>query len=135
MPISDFYWLMPHTITYRPAIAVSTYGVIAYGAPATYRARVTYRAIRTANKFTGQDEVAAGTVWIGAAVTAEEGSLYGDPLFSDPDGIGRNPNKDDQITLPDGSTPNIIDWQLISNEKGLHHTKVIFGGTEMRTQK
>jgi hypothetical protein len=115
MPIADWLDMMPHTISYAAVVTRDNYGKPAtYSAATNYRARVNYRAIRTANQFSGQDEIAAGEVWIAATFT---------------------PEQDDKITLPDGTTPPIVDWSLISDENGPHHLKILFGGTDNRQQR
>jgi len=129
MPASDWNDLMPDTITYEPATSSNRFGIPTFGAPVQYRARVSYRSIRTRNLFTGDDEVSTATAWVGDAVLTDEGLQYGNPLFGDPQGIGRYPSKDDRITLPNGDQPKILHWEVVSDERGPHHTKILFGGT------
>lgn len=100
---------MPATITYTAATGRNSEGLPIQGTATSYRARVNRKAVRTTNRFSGQDEIAAGQVWI-AAVLA--------------------PTIDDRITLPDGSTPVIVNWDVISDEAGSHHTVIFFGATQ-----
>jgi hypothetical protein len=76
---------------------------------AAFRARVSREAVRTANRFSGQDEIAAGRVWIAAVLS---------------------PTIDDRITLPDGTQPVIVNWNVVSDEVASHHTVIFFGATQ-----
>jgi hypothetical protein len=105
MPITDWLSLAPATVVYRAATVWDEFGkVIAYAAPVNYRARVTYSHKRITSRATGQDVVSSIQVWI----------------------IGVIPtiNVDDRVTLPDGTTPLIVSWDLVSDETGNHHTKL-----------
>jgi hypothetical protein len=35
----------------------------------------------------------------------------------------------DRITFPDGSTPRIVATEVLRDERGVHHTEVLCGGT------
>lgn len=106
--ISDFLDLMQDTITMQLVTVRDGFGKPTYGAATSYRARVVYKSMRTTNRFSGQDAVAAGAVWIAGVI------LPGDI--------------DDKVTLPDGSTPKILYWEEYPDEVGNHHTKLLFGG-------
>lgn len=103
--VNDWLALMPHTVTHAAAAGRSAYGTPAYGSPASYRARVSYVSsyIRKAD---GSEVLARGKV-----------VLAGTPTVS----------PEDQIVLPDGSTPQIIVANIHADEKGPHHTTVFFG--------
>lgn len=107
--VSDWLDLMPATITYSASTGRNSEGLPIQGATASYRARVNRKSVRTTNRFSGQDEIAAGQVWIAAVLS---------------------PTIDDQITLPDGTTPVIVNWDVISDESGSHHTVIFFGATQ-----
>lgn len=114
MSISDFLGLMPDSVSYRQVSSRDGEGNPTYGTATTYRARVVYKEIRTANQATGQDQIGAGEVWFA-------GVFY--------------PNVDDELTLPDGTKPNIINWAVFTDQLGPHHTRVIFGGTQSGGQR
>lgn len=105
MPIADWLSLMPFTVVYEAAGTRNEFGkVTTYAAPVSYRARVTYKHMRVASRATGQDVIASVQIWIAGIITAL--------------------NVDDRITLPDGSTPLILSWDLATDETGNHHVKV-----------
>lgn len=107
MPISDFLDLMPFTVTYEAAATRDAYGKVStYAAAISYRARVTYTHKRVVSRATGQDVVSSTQAWLAGVIAML--------------------NVDDRITLPDGTTPLIISWDLSTDEKGNHHTKVFF---------
>lgn len=111
---SDLLELMPHTITHRTFAARDAYGKAVFsGSGTSYRARVSYETKRTVSRVSGQDALANGVVWIAGTPTLK---------------------LDDEITLPDGTTPPIINWEMISDENGPHHVKVYFGGTQSGQQ-
>src|SRR6185436_8554371 len=109
MPVSDWLDLMPDTVTYEAMTGRDGQSKPTYGTAVSYRARVVYKYIRTSNRASGQDAVGTGEVWLA-------GILY--------------PNIDDRITLPDGSQPIIVNWNVFTDETGPHHTVIIFGGTQ-----
>lgn len=104
MPISDWFDLMPDTITVEPFLSRDSYGVPSYSASTNYKSRVIQKPTRVlaAN---GEEVVAKGVIWVGASpgITAE-----------------------DRITLPDGSTPPIISVSSIPDDSGDHHEKVFY---------
>lgn len=105
MSISDFADLFASTITHSAFASRDEYGMVTYGSPATYNARI----INKPKTVSGKDEqeiVSNTQVWI-----------EGNP----------NIDTDDQIELPDGSTPRILTVERISDESGWHHTKVYLG--------
>lgn len=105
MSISDFADMMPHTITLEEFAQRDAYGKPSYGSAVNYSARVSYKSkfIRRAD---GSEVLAQGEVWI-----------LGTPTVT----------VEDRITLPDGNTPVILMTELLSDELGSHHSKVIFG--------
>ncbi len=108
MPISDWADMMPHTITYEALVSRDKYGKPSYATAVSFSARVKDRTQRKPSRVVlGEDEISTSEVWIG--------------------GIIDNIRTDDRFTLPDGSTPSIVDWLVIPDEDGNHHTKVFFG--------
>ena len=110
MPISEWADMMPHTVTYEALKSRDKYGKPSYATAVSYAARVKDRTKSVPSRVVpGQDEVSHSEVWIGGIIT--------------------NIRTDDRFTLPDGSTPSIIDWLVVPDEDGDHHTKVFFGAT------
>lgn len=107
--VSDWLDLMPATVTYSTPTGRNSEGLPIQGTANSYRARVSREAVRTANRFSGQDEIAAGRVWIAAVLS---------------------PTIDDRITLPDGTQPVIVNWNVVSDEVASHHTVIFFGATQ-----
>lgn len=105
LDINDFTHMMPHTVTHAPVSSRDAYGKITYGTSTPYTARVVYRnkQVRSA---TGELVMAAGMVWFAGVV-----SISGD----------------DKITLPDGTTPQIISVEKYADDGGDRFTKVYFG--------
>lgn len=108
MPISDWSELMAQTVTYATVASRDAYGKPTYATAVTYQARVVYKQTRIVNRINGQDAIATGTVWLAASIL---------------------PSLDARITLPDGSTPTILNWEVFPDEDGDHHTKLYFGPT------
>lgn len=105
--INDWLNLAPATVVYRAATVWDEFGkVTTYAAPINYRARVTYSHKRVVSRATGQDVVSSVQVWV----------------------IGVIPtiNVDDKFTLPDGTTPLLISWDMPQDEIGNHHCKLFF---------
>lgn len=106
--ISDWADMMADTVTLAAVASRDAYGRPTFSSTTSYAARVVYKQTRIVNRTNGQDSIATGVIWI-----------CGTPTL----GI------DDQITLPNGSTPVILNWELLPDENGAHHTKVYFGPT------
>lgn len=106
-PIADWLPLAPATVVYRAASVWNEYGkVITYAAPVNYRARVTYSHKRVTSRATGQDVVSSIQVWVIGVISTI--------------------NVDDKFTLPDGTTPLLISWDMPQDEVGNHHVKCFF---------
>lgn len=104
MAITEWYDMMPHTITHRAALGKDAYGKVnSWGAPTSYRARISSGSYRRASRITGDDVIASTVIWC--------------PVIS-------ALAVDDEITLPDGSKPLLIDWQIAEDENGPHHMKL-----------
>jgi hypothetical protein len=107
MPITDWLSLMPFTIPYEAAATRDEFGkVLTYAVAVDYRARVTYSHKRVTSRATGQDVISSTQAWLAGVI----------PTL----------NVDDRITLPDGSTPLIVSWDLPTDEVGNHHMKIFF---------
>ena len=102
---SEFKELMPHTVTLKTVSSRDSYNTITYSTGTNYTARVVYKneRVRLAN---GSESVARGMVW-----------LFGAPTVT----------IEDQLVLPDSSTPEILAIEKFPDEDGDHHTKVYFG--------
>ena len=106
MPLSDFVDCMPTSVTIKPVTALDKYGEKTYGTAQTIKAKIMERNERLA--ITGGEEIVArGRVILGA--------------ISSPTVTTK-----DQLTLPDGSTPEILAVQPVNDEVGLHHEVIIF---------
>jgi len=106
MAISDFTDMMPHTIQLSEFSGSNdSYGAPVYNSPVSYAARVSYKPTLVKNK-EGEEVVARGVAWVGSAIVV---------------------NTEDQIELPDGTTPPVLAVDSLADEDGLHHSKVYFG--------
>ena len=106
MAIADFAPLMKQTVTVKAKTSRDSHGKPTFGSGTDWKARVAFKAewLRDPE---GRAVLAKGAVWfLGApAVTVE-----------------------DQITLPDGTTPPILFVERPPDQTGaVHHTKVVFG--------
>ena len=105
MPVSDWLALMPATVTYEAVLTRDEFGKPAtYDTAVDYRARVTYSHKRVASRAMGQDVISSIQVWLNGIITTI--------------------NVDDRITLPDGTTPLLISWDMPTDETGEHHCKL-----------
>lgn len=102
-----FEALMPDTVTVKTLSGLSTdgRGTPTYGTASTYTARVS-RMQQLVRTFEGTEEVAHTVVWIKSTSTFAAAS---------------------QITLPDGTTPNLLSLSAIPDQDGIHHLKAWFG--------
>ena len=105
MPISDFTNLMSDTVQHAEFAGRNAYGLPAYGSAIEYTARVVQKAtwIRRAD---GSEVLAKTVVWIAGTPTI---------------------TPEDQITLPDSTTPPILNTEKLTDADGAHHVKVYFG--------
>lgn len=115
MPISDFLDLMPDTVSYQAVSSRDAYGKPTYGTAVNYRARVSFKTIRTTSMVSGQEVLAAGEMWLAGTLAP--------------------PNIDDRFTLSNGKTPKILNFEQFQDTEGIHHTKILFGGTGYGGQK
>ena len=105
MSISDWADMMPHTVVLSTLSERDTYGARTFNAGTSYAARVVYKNTRVRDA-AGAEVIARGAVWLNGAPTI---------------------STEDQIELPDGTTPPIITSELFPDEDGSHHSKVYFG--------
>lgn len=105
MSVADFKDLMPATVTLRAVSVLDDYGRPQFGAGEDYRSRVSYESAKV-RAASGEEVVARGSVWLASAVVV---------------------TPEDQIVLPDGTTPPILAIERVPDEAGSHHTKIYFG--------
>jgi len=108
MPISDWVDVMPYIVTYQPVTGRDDYGAPTYGTAVDYTARVRRKHQRVVSRVTGQDTISDCQVWVA--------------------GIPSSISTDAKITLPDGSSPKIVSWDVVPDENGDHHTKFYLRG-------
>jgi len=126
MSVLDWVDMMPFTVRRRTPVSFDDYGKPLYtGDYSYYRARIVYKFTKVTSVITGQDVLANTTVWLGPQ-TSEPSLLFGEILFGE-DGqpitlstIAAN----DEITLPDDKVGEILNWEVQSDEVGLHHVKI-----------
>jgi hypothetical protein len=98
---ADYKDLATDEVELAQFLSRDEYGAPSYGSPVTYTARVVYNS-RQVHDAKGNLRMSQGFVWMEYLATLTE---------------------EDQITLPDGSTPEI----LMVNKYIGHHSKVTFG--------
>lgn len=106
MGIADFLDLMPQTVTLTPFSSIDKYGERTFGTAKNVKARVVDREERIAIAG-GEYAIARGKVYLGELVS---------PV----------PSTKDQLTLPDGSTPEILAVRKFPDQAGDHHQVVFF---------
>lgn len=106
MPISDFKELMNDTVSVTPFSSLDGFGKPSYGTSVDYaNSRVKFK-VRQVFDFEGQEVTAGGDVVLGSNAV-----------------IGAT----DKLTLPDNTTPKILNVESIPDESGsAHHTRIIF---------
>lgn len=103
--IEDLLDFMPETILHAAPGGFNEYGQSIPGPVTAYRARIAHRS-RLVRDRNGDTVAARGSVWLA------NGPVVG---------------VEDQITLPDGSTPPILAVDDLSDETGARFVKIIFG--------
>ena len=104
MPISDWSDLFTQTITHAAFNTRDSYGKSSFDSGVNYSARIVFKQ-KLVRKDDGSEVLSRGIVWI-----------LGNPTIT----------SEDQITLPDGSTPPILSYEQPSDEDVAHHVKVFF---------
>ena len=112
MAIDEWHDMMPFTVGHQPFLSRNAEGAPTFGASKSYRAFITNEPVRVRGP-DGSDVIARGICVLGRAVDDSEGS----PVVG----------TEDRITLPDGSTPLIINSNRAADDTGWHHTTVYFG--------
>jgi uncharacterized protein YfaQ (DUF2300 family) len=104
---TEFEALMPHTVQVGGLASISTdgYGTPVYSTGTAYPARVK-GAADLVTDFTGTEQIATTVAWIASTSTFAP---------------------DSQITLPDGTTPLLLQLEAVPDEDGTHHVKAWFG--------
>ncbi len=103
---TEFEELMPHTITVAALSGLSTdgYGTETYGTATSYKSRVVGKQ-HLVRSFAGIEETAKTRVTIASTSTFAASA---------------------QITLPDGSTPELLALTAVPDEDGWHHQVASF---------
>lgn len=96
---------MTDTVYHAPFAGNNEYGAPVFGSAVAYFARVVYKDHNVRDN-RGEERLARGYVWLAAAVEV---------------------TYEDQITLPDGTTPPIWRAMKFHDELGHHHTEISFG--------
>lgn len=99
-------WLdcMSSTITREPFVSHDKYGEETYGAAVPIQCRVQEKIERVAIA-SGEEVLSRGRVYLGSITGVET---------------------KDRITLPDGTTPEILSVQKVNDEDGPHHEVLFF---------
>jgi hypothetical protein len=106
MTISNAYKdCMTQTVTISGLSSRDSYGKPTFGTSTSHKAHIVNQVRMLGNPF-GEDLVGKGTVYIFGTTTATNESI---------------------LTLPDGSTPPILDVTQRYDETGRHHDEIIFG--------
>lgn len=105
MSVDDFANCFTETITHAEFGGRGGYGERSFGSPASYDARIVKinKLVKTSD---GSEKMSTSQVWI-----------QGTPVVT----------PEDQITLPDGSTPIILSVEKFPDDNGDHHVKVFMG--------
>lgn len=107
---SEFLALMPETITIAQPTGQDGYGKRSYGAATSYRARIVEKMEKIVT-VQGREDFATTKVYVA------------------PDSSGALPDLSArvQVTMPDGTTPNVVGFARQSDEEGPHHVIIWFG--------
>ena len=105
MGIEDWSDLFPQTITHAEFAGRDDYGAPAYGSAVEYGARIVGKQ-KLIKKSDGSEAMSTSLIWI-----------LGSPTIT----------TEDQITLPDGSTPPILSVEHFPDADGDHHSKAYLG--------
>lgn len=110
MPVTDFADMMPFTLTHQAVSSYNSNGKPTHSATLTsYRCRVSYTAVKTVSKRApGEDVLASPVAWVMGVIP----------------GL----TVDDLITLPDGTQPLIVNFDMVPDEVENHHHKIYFRG-------
>lgn len=110
---NEFRKLMPQTVTIEPVSGNTGagYGKRTYGTGVVYQARIRHKLERLTN-LEGHITWAKHKVWVA-------------PLASD----GSFPVLDEQarVTFPDGTQPQMLAFEHLYDEDGIHHVVLWFG--------
>lgn len=94
-----------HTIQYRQTTGTDGFGKPTYaGSPTAYKARVVQSPRSVKSRITGEDVIANTQVWVMGVITTLTVM--------------------DEITMPDGTIPEILSWSVYPDEDGNHHMKL-----------
>ncbi len=104
MSVDDWADLFTETVTLKPFVSRDARGLVTFGTGTDFKARVIHKPTMVRNK-QGSEVVSSGQVWI-----------QGTPTVT----------PEDEITLPDASTPELLAAISFPDEDGAHHTKIFF---------
>ncbi len=104
MSIADWSDMFPATISIQTVASTNSYGVDSYNTAVEYSGRVVYKNKSVINA-TGEEVVSRGAVWLQTKTVI---------------------NTTDKITLPDGSSPELISVDRPQDQDGDHHVKIFF---------
>lgn len=103
---TEFRELLPHTVTVSTVATLGVGGAPSFSASAsTYRARVV-NTNKMVHDNRGQVQAVAYEAWIASTGILSPTSKY---------------------TLPDGATPPVVRVDVMPDEDGHHHCRVMFG--------
>lgn len=106
MAVDDFSDLMNQVVSHAESASVGEYGGHAFGSAVDYSARVVYKSKLIRQK-DGSEVLSRGVIWFQTNIDI---------------------SVEDEVTLPDGSTPPLLMVDRYSDETNdFHHTKVFFG--------
>ena len=102
---NEFLALMPSTVTISTRSSHNNYGEPSFGGGTTYRARIVNKAgfVRAAD---GETVEVTTVCWVASTGTIDIS---------------------DRITLPDGTTPQILMVERFPDQDGTHHHKLSLG--------
>lgn len=102
---SDFDDMLSQTITYKPFSSRTAGGTNTFGSASTYQARVV-NVNKQSRDLQGNVVQAAYEVWVAStSVLSARG----------------------QFTLPDGTSPPVLNLSVYPDENGNYHNKIFFG--------
>jgi len=102
--IEDFLDCMPATVTLQASTGLDKYGQRSFAVGTTHPARVQEKTERVTIP-SGEEILARGRVYLGEITGAD--TTY-------------------KVTLPDGTTPEILTVNKVEDEDGPHHEVLIF---------
>lgn len=103
--------LMPDTVVWTTGQSLSNYGTPTFASTGHSMAARISRKVSDIRAKDGTVVASQGTVW--CAPSSPSDSF--------------RPSPEDRLTLPDGTTPAVMDLEILNDEAELHHYKVTLG--------